>query len=139
MVCLRAHLNAYGACRGDERGVVSLVLIGVCNCEVGDRLIKSVALAYVAGEHRYVARARSSQRPPANRAVADQVLRLHDFDHRRELHVAQLEQVVMAAFVTVRPAEEDLYPHFTGLIDSLLRVGFSPTEIYCRRINALLT
>src|SRR5206468_4690172 len=94
--------------RFDEGRIVALALISVCNGVVSDRLVEFARAAQIPSDHGGIARfgVRAGQRQTAERSESPQHPWSRGFDGRRNLHVAQLTDIEVAALRAPRPAQE---------------------------------
>src|SRR5271166_3150545 len=120
--------------RLDEGAVVAKVLVGVFDRELAYCVVEGRIGAHVARDHRRIAgpRMRPSQRPGAKLAVFPQRRDVPVFQDGGDLRVAKLTEIIVAAVLSARPAEENVA---CRLHEALARHDRSPWFV-CRDLPA---
>ena len=103
-------LKAAGADGLDEGGVVALRLVGVGSCKFREGYVKFFASSEIAADFGCIASASVSARqsPAADFDVLEPIAPGHILQVDFHFHVAELAEIIAAAFCVVSPSEENV-------------------------------
>lgn len=96
--------------RPGEGAVIALVLIGIFNGELTDRVIEDVAGTQIAGDHRGIARTRMcpGQRPATQPSISSQCIAIPTFEDGADFDVAELAHIIVAIVLAPGPTQKHI-------------------------------